>query len=418
MERRVILSASLAHAMTHGMELMFAALLLRIGFEFGADLAMLGVVTNIGTFTFGATALPAGYLSDRFGPRAVMAGCMAAAALFAAMVALSPTLPVLAVSLALLGAAIGLYHPAGVALVSTVRQRRGLAFAAHGIAGNIGVALAPAAGIGIAILAGWRASYFALVVLALVVALVVWRVAPTREEVARAAAADGGGAGEAASGLPRTAPPLQRRWLARPMLLIFAAAVGMGFIYRGSLTFLAVHLEQNLGIAFFGWSPEGVAGAVATLVLLAAIPGQAVGGALSDRIPVERAALPIVLINPLMLVLMASSSGFALILASAGFVATNFSQQPILNGLIADYAPQGAAGRAFGIFFFLSFGIGSFAGSAAGIVADRAGTEPMFYMLAAVGVGLAASMLAVARGAEVRRRAIMRARAGGAAAGG
>ena len=418
MERRVILSASLAHAATHGLELMFAALLLRIGLEFGADLAVLGMVTNIGTFTYGATALPAGYLSDRFGPRAVMSGCMAAAALFAAMVALSPSLPVLAVSLALLGAAIGLYHPAGVALVSTVRERRGLAYAAHGIAGNIGVALAPAAGIGIAIFAGWRASYFALVVLALVVALVVWRVAPSREEAARAAAAADGGAGEVASGLPRTAPPLHRRWLARPMLLIFAAAVGMGFIYRGSLTFLAVHLEQNLGIAFFGWSPEGVAGAVATLVLLAAIPGQAIGGALSDRIPVERAALPIVLINPLMLVLMASSSGFALILASAGFVATNFSQQPILNGLIADYAPQGAAGRAFGIFFFLSFGIGSFAGSAAGIIADRAGTEPMFYMLAAVGVGLAASMLAVARGAEVRRRAIMRARAGGAAAGG
>lgn len=411
MERRVILSTSLAHATTHGMELTFAALLLRIGFEFGADLALLGVVTNIGTFTFGATALPSGYLSDRFGPRAVMSGCMAAAAVFAAMVALSPTLPLLAVSLALLGAAIGLYHPAGVALVSTVQQRRGLAYAAHGIAGNIGVALAPAMGIGIAILAGWRASYFALVVLALVVAFVVWRIAPSREEAARASAASVGGSGDAANGLPRTAPPVQRRWLARPMLLIFVAAVGMGFIYRGSLTFLAVHLEQNLGISLFGWSPEGVAGAIATLVLLAAIPGQAIGGVLSDRIPVERAALPIVLVNPLMLMLMASSSGFLLILVSAGFVATNFSQQPILNGLIADYAPEGAAGRAFGIFFFLSFGLGSFAGSAAGIVADRAGTEPMFYMLAAVGVGLAASMLAVAHGAEARRRAIIAARA-------
>ena len=67
---------------------------------------------------------------------------------------------------------------------------------------------------------------------------------------------------------------------------------------------------------------------------------------------------------------------------------------------------------------FLGVGRGALAGSAAGIIADGAGTGPMFYMLAAVGVGLAASMLAVARGAEVRRRAIMRARAGGAAAGG
>jgi MFS family permease len=417
MERRVILSASLAHATTHGLELTFAALLLRIGIEFGADLAVLGVVTNVGTFTFGASALPSGYLSDRFGPRAVMSGCMMAAALFAGLVALSPTLPVLAVSLALLGAAIGLYHPAGVALVSTVRERRGLAYAVHGIAGNIGVALAPAVGISIAILAGWRASYLALVVLALVVAVIVWRIAPTREEAARAMSESGGGLRDAANGMPRTAPPAQRRWLAMPMLLIFLSSVCLGFIYRGSLTFFAVHLEENLGLSFFGWSPEGIAGAVLTIVLLSAIPGQAFGGALSDRIPVERAALPIVLVNPLMLVLMASSSGFLLIFASMGFVATNFSQQPILNGLIADYAPEGAAGRAFGFCFFAVFGLGSFAGSAAGIVADRSGTEPMFFMLAGVGVGMAALMIAVARGAEGRRRAIIKVRTGGAAAG-
>ncbi|MFN8638472.1 MAG: hypothetical protein U0360_03220 [Dehalococcoidia bacterium] len=36
MERRVIASAALAHGMTHTLELTFAALLLRIGTEFGA----------------------------------------------------------------------------------------------------------------------------------------------------------------------------------------------------------------------------------------------------------------------------------------------------------------------------------------------------------------------------------------------
>ncbi|MDP6604691.1 MAG: MFS transporter [Dehalococcoidia bacterium] len=407
MERRVILSASLAHATTHSLELTFAALLLRIGLEFGADLAILGLVANVGTLTFGVTALPSGYLSDRFGPRAVMSGCMAAAAVFAGLVAASPTLPVLAVSLALLGAAIGLYHPAGTAMVSTVRQRRGLAFAAHGIAGNVGVSLAPALGTGIALFFGWRAAYLVLVLLALVVAALVWRIAPTREESAAARASATEAAPGNGGGLPRSSPPEQRRWLARPLLLIFFNAVGMGFIYRGSLTFLGTHLEQNLGFSIFGWSPEAVAAAMATLALLTAIPGQLFGGGLSDRWPVERAALPIVLLNPLMLALMAPASGVILILCSAGFVLTNFAQQPILNGLIADYAPEGAAGRAFGISFFMTFGLGSFAGSVAGLVADRSGTEPMFYMLAAVGVALAVSMLAVAAGAEQRRRAMI-----------
>jgi MFS family permease len=191
----------------------------------------------------------------------------------------------------------------------------------------------------------------------------------------------------------------------------------MGFIYRGSLTFLPAHLEGNLGLSLFGWTPEAVAGAVATLVLLTAVLGQAFGGILSDRIPIERAALPIVLVNAPMLALMAPAHGVALILFSAGFVMMNFAQQPVFNGLIADYAPEGAAGRAFGISFFMTFGLGSFAGSIAGVVADRAGTEPMFYMLAAVGAALAAAMVVVAAGAERRRRALREPRAPELAAG-
>ncbi len=211
MERRVIVSASLAHATTHGLELTFAALLLRIGLEFGADLAVMGLIVNVGTFTFGATALPSGYLTDRYGPRAVMAVGTAAAAGFALLVALSPTLPVLAVTLSLLGAALGLYHPAGTSMVSTVQRRRGLAFAVHGIAGNLGVALAPAIGTVIAIVFGWREAYLVYAAFAAVVSLTVWRIAPTRAESEAASAAGAvAPAAAAESGLPRTAPPAER----------------------------------------------------------------------------------------------------------------------------------------------------------------------------------------------------------------
>ena len=182
MERRVIVSASLAHAITHGLELTFAALFVRIGLEFGASLATLGVVATAGTFTFGATALPAGFLSDRFGPRALITGCLALAAACSLLVAASPNLAVLAVSLAVLGAAIGLYHPPGTAMVSSVIERRGMAFALHGIAGNVGVALAPAIATAVAILVSWRATYVVLALLALGIALTVWRLAPDRDE--------------------------------------------------------------------------------------------------------------------------------------------------------------------------------------------------------------------------------------------
>ena len=77
----------------------------------------------------------------------------------------------------------------------------------------------------------------------------------------------------------------------------------------------------------------------------------------------------------------------------------------MFNGLVADYAPPGAAGRAFGISFFLSFGLGSFAASFAGLVATRWGTGATFAMLAGVALALSAVMLLVLTGAEHRRGA-------------
>ena len=67
----------------------------------------------------------------------------------------------------MLGAAIGLYHPPGTAMVSTVIERRGRAFAMHGIAGNLGVSAAPAIATAIAVLLNWRAAYVVLALLAL-----------------------------------------------------------------------------------------------------------------------------------------------------------------------------------------------------------------------------------------------------------
>ena len=408
MDRRVIFPAALAHATTHSLELTFAALLVRIGLEFDASLAALGVVANVGTLTFGVTALPAGYLTDRFGPRAVISGALFAAAACALLVAASPTLPLLAVALAVLGAAIGLYHPPGTSMVSTVIERRGRAFALHGIAGNLGVALAPALATGVAILIDWRAAYVVLAALALVVALLVRRVAPSRTEAYErtrlATEASRAAAAETHTARVRTTPPFERRWLAGPLLLIYAASIGTGFVYRGFLTFLPAHLEEHLGLSIFGWSPDAVAGAMSTLVLLTAVFGQVLGGTLSDRMPVERAAVPIVFATGPLLVLVGTFGGVPLLFAAAIFVLFNFAQQPVFNGMIADYAPLGAAGRSFGISFFLTFGLGSFAATFAGLVADRWGTGPMFVMLASVSAALAAVTLAIALGATRRRR--------------
>mgnify|MGYP003338563541 CR=1 FL=1 len=53
-------------------------------------------------------------------------------------------------------------------------------------------------------------------------------------------------------------------------LSLMALTIGTGFIYRGALTFLPAHLQAHLGLSILGWTPEAVAGAMSSLVLLAA----------------------------------------------------------------------------------------------------------------------------------------------------
>ncbi len=156
-ERSLVYTLSGAHALIHAIELAYAALLLRIEAEFGANLLLLGVFANIAAFTFGLGALPAGVLVDRLGSMRVLRLTLAGSALAALLVAASPSELTLGVTLALLGITTGLYHPAGFALLArTSRRTRDVAM--HGVVGSLGIAVAPVLLSGIALATDWRLS--------------------------------------------------------------------------------------------------------------------------------------------------------------------------------------------------------------------------------------------------------------------
>jgi MFS family permease len=368
---RIVLYTGLAHALVHTIELTYAALLLRIGREFGQGDFMLGVIANGAAFAFGAGALPAGVLVDRLGSQRVITFSFLAAAAAALLVGLSPNAVVLGVFLALLGLTIGLYHPAGLAVIAQGAEKRGLALGYHGAAGNIGAALAPALAVGLAVAIDWRAAYFFLSALALLLVILL-RIIRLPEVSARPAAV----------AAPAAADRVEAAQALAPLLLVYGVSVLNGFIYRGSMTFLPAHIEEHVHISVLGINEAALAGSLTTVALLAGSAGQYVGGSLSQRRVLEQLAPPMALAVVPALLLMGISSGLALVAASAAFVFFNFSGQPVYNGLIAEYTPQGAMGRSYGISFFAAFGLGSAAASFAGFFAQRWGTGSVFLSLA------------------------------------
>src|SRR3972149_82037 len=97
---------ALVHGLIHTIEFTYAALLTRIGGEFGAGLCGVGIVANAFAFTFGFSALPSGVLVDRLGTQRVLFIAFSLAAVTCLLVAVSPNAALLGLFLRLLGLSI------------------------------------------------------------------------------------------------------------------------------------------------------------------------------------------------------------------------------------------------------------------------------------------------------------------------
>ncbi len=413
---------SVAHALVHTIEVAYGVLLLRIQDEFGVGLFALGVVANVFAFAFGFGALPSGVLVDRLGTQRVLFNGFSLAAVAALLVAVAPNPVLLGVFLALLGLGIGLYHPAGISLIAQVRSQasgRGMALGWHGVAGNLGIAAAPALAIGVAAgLGDWRWAYVVLAMLALAAAVSLRLVRLEHADSSAAVPAPVSEQPPARAEVASSVTRASRLSAFAPLLLVYGVFILNGFVYRGSITFLPAHMEERLSISAFGLDEGSLTAALITAALLAGAFGQLFGGALSERFRLERIAVPLTLSMIPFLFLMGVSSGIALVIFSALFVFANFSGQPVYTGLIADYSPRQALGRSYGISFFAAFGIGSVAASAGGFFADTWSTGAVFVMLAFVAVATLALAIAIWRLAEGRARVQGREREGAAGRGG
>jgi MFS family permease len=394
-ERRIMTYIGLAHGLTHILELTYAAMLTRIAVEFGLRAVVTGAIATMFGWAFGASAIPSGFLTDRLGSRPVLVYAFGGSAVMAILVGLSPNEWWLAAALLGLGLTTGLYHPAGISLVAQGVSQRGMGLGLHGVAGNVGQAMAPAIAIGLALLVDWRLAFFFVgslsALLALVLAMTRLDVRPGSETVAVDAAEEAG---------DQSTREGNRFFL--PLMLVYAAFIVSGMVYRGAITYLPKHLEDFVNDDF--------GGAFVTVALLTGAVGQLIGGALSQRFRLESLAPIICLLTVPPLVLTGVVSGWGLVVIASVFVFFYFAAQPLWTGLIADYSPPGAVGRSYGFSFFAGFGLGGTGGIIAGVFVDVWDTQAAFLGLAAimaVTIFIAISLWVLA---ERRRRATAPAR--------
>jgi len=371
-EKQVVTYTSVCHALDHVFELTYGVVLIGIAQEFGAGLFVLGVLANIAGFAFGLAALPAGFLADRLGERRLLILFCLGSGIASLTVALSPSISVLGAALAVLGLALGIFHPVGSAFITRATRHRGMAFGYLGVGGNLGVALGPVLAGVIASPMGWRAPYLIFAIPALAMAGLLYSFRPAEFPIAPEVA------------VPQDTGENRMGSVILPLALIFLASALNGLIYRGLVTFLPLYFSQRLHFTFLNWSGLALAGSFTTVALIFGVIGQLLGGYLCERRRREGLAVLVATVAAPLLLAMGYGQGLPLMLAAIILAFFHFMGQPIFNNLVADYSPTAWRGRSYGVSFFCSFGLGSFSATLLGYVAERFGTGRIFSAMAGI----------------------------------
>lgn len=372
-ESKIILSiTSLSHLAIHYSILIFPAVRLVLREEFGAELDLLGWVGGVSGFMFGLGAIPAGWLENKLGGRSLLLICQGGMAVSGVIAFLAQSLVQLTVALFFLGLFASIYHPAGLTLISKRIRQISRALGYHGIAGSMGLSAGWVVAAWFAAHISWRVAYGLSALLFLVLALATALLIPSKRH-----------------STPEDEIPSPGATRLQPLVVYYAIVVLVGLSFYG-LNYLPVHFNENSGAMLSNVDAVFRNGLLTTLVFMAGALGQIVGGRLGDTYERTKLLPFILLVNVPFLVAVSYTASFWLLASAICLGVTQFAFQPVGNSLIADYTKSPARGLAYGVSFFISFGVGSVGEPIGGFLAVHYGVERLFLLMA---VALAVAFL-------------------------
>ncbi len=399
--RRILFFTCAAHAVTHLYMLLYAAMLRPMQESFGVDLRELTVYVSLSNVLFGLGALPAGWLSDRYGEKAMLVAFFLITAGGGILVGLAHGKVALAVGMIVLGAGCSIFHPVGNAMISKGIPDAGRAMGVNGLWGNVGTAAAPLVAASVALAFGWRTAYVALALPTALLGILLLRSSLQIEDgtsAAKEATRDARNS-EATDAHRRpvrvVATDVGGSWKVFIAALLVAMTCG-GFYFHLITTMLPTHLGEQLPDRVHGWIGSLIPASVHTRLtsefdgaLLASFvyaiggAGQLFGGAIVRNRDARSPYLFVLMAAAVLVLSLAFASGWSLVALAAAMAIFVFAAQPIENVLLARYSPARSRGVLFGAKFILAFGVGGLGTLLAGHIERESGVAAVFSWAAA-----------------------------------
>lgn len=351
-DRRILLNTCYGHFMSHFNMLVFPALVLPLMVRLEMPMAQVLALSFWMYLLFGLTALFWGLLADRFGARPLLFMYFVGSGFASVAAALWLDTPfILSVALAALGFFSGIYHPAGLGLISKEMSRVSIGMGYNGMFGNLGLAMAPLLTGIMNWLWGPQAAYVCLAGLNLggAALMIVYPMAVSDSATAKEQS-DGNG-------------------ILGAFIILLAAMMLGGIVYRGATVILPAYFELETpmlyqwltGVTRGAFSQNLMATMITSVIFLIGVGGQFSGGQVADRYDPGTSYLIFFGIAGLAAFWMALAQDLLLVGLAVIFFFFLLGMQPIENTLVARFAPKRFHHSAFGAKFVLTFGVGALA---------------------------------------------------------
>lgn len=385
-DRKIATFTMLGHAIVHWFELAIPILLVVWLSVFDISVALIGLLVALGYAPFGLGALPAGLLADCYGPKSLILVCLIGMSAAFVMLAFAPSIYAIAGCLLAWGIFASIYHPAGLALISTSADDRGTVFAWHGIAGNVGIALGPFATATLLLFFEWRVVAVVLAIPGLFAAIYGLRLEFDLGAIAGSRNTD------------TTRPRAESQFFTNSFslfsssfLVVFAIVTFVGLYYRGMLTYLP-ELLNTLPRMAVAEPPIGLEGFSLgeyfyVSLLVAGMAGQYVGGKLTNRIPVEHGLIAIFLVLTILALIFVpiTEMQVMIILLYCGVLGFSlFAIEPFYQEAVAVYSPPSMRGLSYGYTYLGMFGLGSVSIAIGGFILDYMTMMVFFVVLSTI----------------------------------
>jgi len=343
-DARVMSLVGFAHATSHFFHLVIPSLFPWLMADFGLNFTRAGSIAAAFFIVSGVGQALAGFVVDRYGAQATLFVGLALLAVSGLVLSSAHGYPGLVLASVIAGAGNAVFHPADFTVLnhSVSPGRLGHAFSAHGVAGNIGWAVAPLLMAGVAAAAGWRA---AALCAAAVAALALGSVVLFRKNFS--------GPALSKSQIANAAPLAFLRVSAIWMCFLFFLASMLGF---GALqNFAPSVLKEVYGL------PLTAAASALSVFLLGGAVGVSLGGFLAARYEAHERVVAVLLVAAASLALVLASAALPQIAVAPLMAVFGFctgSASPSRDLLVRKAAMERFGQRSFGrIYGFVYSGV-------------------------------------------------------------